>query len=317
MMEGIDVSGHQTGSVTKTTPGISFAIVKLTQNNGPSNDNAALQIEYARQRGLALGFYHFPEYDKSWKSNADAFLREVEKYLHDGDNVCFDHEAEKPYYVPDPAEASDWGNSWLEYVGPRLDRVPWVYSNRAWATDGHCNGMRAYPWWGAAPGLTKGTLRVYGPFARIVAHQYSWSGGLDRDVFYGTRQDWVDLAGGRPAAQEGKELIGAQVPTVKNVRDTIPVEPGSIKTVEVAYDASWNKIKVRIAPHRRSGHGYSPVELTVGGVASDKDNWPAAQWLNLPAGNDVDWVSVELVDGDPTMADPATGKTAIARVVAY
>jgi GH25 family lysozyme M1 (1,4-beta-N-acetylmuramidase) len=146
MLSGTDISAHN----SSVAPDGDFCIIKLTQGPSYVSSSAPYQIVSARRKGELVGFYHYAEYASSPTVNANNFLHELEKYWQPGDNIVLDHEAEKPYHVPGRAEGSGWGLDWLDRVMAVTKQRPWVYSNRSWAMDGHCAGMRYYPWWGAA-----------------------------------------------------------------------------------------------------------------------------------------------------------------------
>lgn len=300
MLNGTDISGHN----STMPPHGDFCIIKLTQGTNYVSTSAKYQVANARAQGQLIGFYHLAEYATSVDLNVRNFLHELQKYLQRGDNIVLDHEAQKPYYVPDAEEAAAWGLKWLVGVQANTHRRPWVYSNQSWARDGHCEGMADYPWWGAAPSVAKGELTAKGPFKRIVAHQYSDVDGVDRDVFYGTKQDWINLAAEiDPSRGKEENMTTGVAPETENTVLSVPVERGTARVFSVAFD-SPEVLTYRVAAHSQSGGGKVAEDekaIKVGGPASDSDKWPRkATWV-FPNASEVDWVSIELVDGDPTV----------------
>jgi len=290
MLNFTDISSHQSASYIPPGDGV---VIKLTQGEGYFSSNAPSQIKVAREKGVLVGFYHFAEYDSSADKNADAFLRALDKYWQPGDNIVLDHEAEPPHqYVPTPTEGSKWGLSWLERVRNATTQVPWVYSNISWAIGGYCAGMGDYPWWGAAPSLAKGTLTKRGPFKQIVAHQYDISSS-DRDVFYGTRQDWIDLAKrGNSPGKEDMAVYAGPAPTRLKEMHSQPCIKGSY--VFGFWFDSPNRLTFRIAAHSKAGHGDIKYDLVVGGPASKTDSWPAKPTWKADK-DDIDAFSIQLV----------------------
>lgn len=289
MLTFADISSHQPAGIVPAGDGV---ILKATEGETYFSGHMPSQLEAARKKEMLVGFYHFARYYQSAKKNADNFLRALDKHWKPGDNIVLDHEAQVPSYIPTAREASVWGLLWLDRVVSSTGQIPWVYSNISWATAGHCAGMADYPWWGAAPSIPKGQLTKRGPFKRIVAHQYSIAGGTDRDVFYGTRQDWIDLAK-RGNSQKGEEVFGGPAPTIVGERYSQSVEKGSVNTWGVWFD-SPNKLTYRIAAHSASGHGDIKDDLVVGGPASPKDSWPEKVYWSTHL-KDVDAFSIELL----------------------
>jgi hypothetical protein len=161
---------------------------------------------------------------------------------------------------------------------------------------------------GRCSDVAKGELTTKGPFAKIVAHQYADTNGIDRDVFYGTRQDWIDLAvrDGQVKTEEEQMATGI-APEVVGHAVTIPVPKGTARACSIAFD-SPDVLTYRVAAHSQGGGGEVQKVLRVGGPVSSTDKWPKKAVWEFPNAKDVDWVSIELVDGDPTKVN-ANGKT--------
>lgn len=257
MLNGVDVSAFQSTDI----PAGDFCIIKLTEGTGYLNSKAKQQAASARAKGQLVGFYHFPKYDQDPLANAGYFIEQVAKLWRSGDIVVLDHEAQKPYRVPTPPEASRWGLSWLKAVATALDVTPWVYSNQSWATGGYCAGMGGYPWWGAAPSTAKGKLTAKGPFSRIVAHQYSISGGFDRDVFYGTAEDWHVLAG-MPKKTKELNVYGGTVNA--NDYQDMSFPHGGIKAVGF-YSSSATPISVTVEVNHKTAQTTEKKTFSIGG----------------------------------------------------
>lgn len=184
MLHGTDISAFQ----STTVPAGDFVIIKATQGTGYTNSKLAAQLADARRKGMLVGFYHFPEFGNDPLADARHFCSVVAPLLRPGDKVILDHEAGSP---PSATHAAAWGMKFLPYTETHCRRRPWVYSNISWASGGYCAGMGVYPYWCADPSSPAGKPRVRGPFKSWIAHQYSSAGGIDRDVFNGTRADWL------------------------------------------------------------------------------------------------------------------------------
>lgn len=201
MLRGTDISAWQASAV----PSGDFVIIKATQGRNSVNSKLQAQLADARRKHMLVGFYHYPDFDDDPLDDALHFCSVVAPLLQPGDIIVLDHEAADPQ--PGASRASAWGRTFLPFTEKQCARRPWLYSNVSWASDGHCAGMGAYPYWCADPSSSVGHPRVRGPFKTWAAHQYSEVGGVDHDVFNGSAADWIAL--GQPQQEDDMAQVSS------------------------------------------------------------------------------------------------------------
>lgn len=303
LLHGTDVSAYQSSAV----PSGDFVIIKATEGASYMSSKFAAQWLDATRKGMLRGTYHFPDYGNDPLDDAEHFCRTIAPLLGFGDNVVLDHEA--PPGTVSAKHAATWGLKWLAYVENRLTRRPWVYANVDWASSGYCAGMGAYPYWCADPSSPAGKPRVRGPFTTWVAHQYSWSGGLDRDVFNGDVAAWRALAADITRPLE-EDVYGGLIPAGKGQQVNVSFPHGAMKACGFVCDNSLElkdeqgnvivdaepRAEVRYAFHRKAG-SWQTGTVKVGSADGGKDHSPKAV-IDLTSASDVDYASfVRLDDG--------------------
>jgi hypothetical protein len=126
-----------------------------------------------------------------------------------------------------------------------------------------------------------------------------WPGGIDASVSNRTLAQLL----GEDQKETEEEMTTGTAPEILNEVFTIPTEKGKARVLSLAFD-SPEVLTYRLAAHYSSGHG-SVLEkekaVKVGGPASATDDWPRKMWWNMPDAKNIDWVSIELVAGDPTV----------------
>jgi GH25 family lysozyme M1 (1,4-beta-N-acetylmuramidase) len=299
MLRGTDISAHQSSAV----PSGDFVIIKATEGASYMSSKLAAQWLDATRKGMLRATYHFPDYGNDPLDDAEHFCRTIAPLLGLGDNVVLDHEA-LPGTVS-AKHAAAWGLKWLAYVENRLARRPWVYANVDWASSGYCAGMGAYPYWCADPSSPAGKPRVRGPFKTWVAHQYSWSGGLDKDVFNGDAAAWRALASGiTPPVEE--DVYGGQIPAGKGQQVNISFPRGRLSALGLVIDNTLAidgvitpqpQAEVRVAIHRYTGtHQIETVK--VGRAAADDKTVKTV--VHFDQHENVDYVSLVRLDEGTT-----------------
>lgn len=164
---GVDVSSYQ--SAAFNTKGLAFAFVKATESTGYVNPRYRAQVAHARAAGLVVGHYHFGK--NGGAAEADYFLSKVD--LHAGDILAFDWEtssvsqAERDAFVA-RVKAKAPGHKVVLYCN--VD----YWKNRDSDNGGPADGL-----WIADPNHPAGKPGIKHAW---VFHQYSWSGGIDRNV---------------------------------------------------------------------------------------------------------------------------------------
>jgi GH25 family lysozyme M1 (1,4-beta-N-acetylmuramidase) len=164
---GVDVSGYQ--SETFATKGLAFAFVKATEATSYVNPKYKAQVAHARAAGLVVGHYHFGK--NGGAAEADYFLSKVT--LKAGDVLAFDWEtsgvsqSERDAFVS-RVKAKAPGHKVVLYCN--VD----YWKNRDSDNGGPADGL-----WIADPNHAAGKPNVKHAW---VFHQYSWAGGIDRNV---------------------------------------------------------------------------------------------------------------------------------------
>jgi GH25 family lysozyme M1 (1,4-beta-N-acetylmuramidase) len=164
---GVDVSGYQ--SATFETKGLAFVFVKATEATSYVNPKYKAQVAHARAAGLVVGHYHFGK--NGGAAEADYFLSKVE--LHAGDILAFDWEtsgvsqAERDAFIK-RVKAKAPGHKVVMYCN--VD----YWKNRDSDNGGPMDGL-----WIADPNHPAGKPGITHAW---VFHQYSWAGGIDRNV---------------------------------------------------------------------------------------------------------------------------------------
>lgn len=208
-MNFIDISSHQEGIdlelVFSLNP-LDGIIVKSTEGQGYVNPCCDRWVQWCIRNGKPWGFYHYLN-SSDPVAEAKYFVKHTLNYFKDGLPAA-DYEgnivtAYGTYYL----------RRWLETVYAETGVKPMVYCNLS-TIQADVNGFRSiandgYPLWLAQwmGNITdfqpnppqKGS---YEPFKKLWMHQYTdrgkingFSRALDLDVFYGTVEDWNQLAG--------------------------------------------------------------------------------------------------------------------------
>lgn len=208
----IDISSYQEGinldAVFASNP-LDGAIIKATEGQSYVNPSCDKWVQYCIRTNRPWGFYHYlASHDPV--AEAKYFVKHCTNYFHDGLPAA-DYEGSivatyGTYYL----------RRWLETVYAETGVRPLVYCNLS-TIQADVNGFRSiaedgYPLWlaqwiGNITGFQpnppqKGSFE---PFKKLWVHQYTdrgnlnqFSGALDLDIFYGTEEDWHQLAGKTP-----------------------------------------------------------------------------------------------------------------------
>lgn len=194
MLEGIDVSSYQ--SATPDTSGLAFLFIKVTE--GTSYVNPQWQSQYAAgmAAGLVLGKYHYPNIGADPVTEAAYFLSKAD--VQPGDVLILDWEWDG---TVSNGVADSYKQQWMQHVkAQKPDNKVILYSNLDdWThvdTDSYCqDGL-----W-IADYVTAGQPRIQHAW---LFHQYSDSGGVDRNVAnFGSLADLKTWAGSQPVPPAG------------------------------------------------------------------------------------------------------------------
>ncbi|MCT9092834.1 glycoside hydrolase family 25 protein [Streptomyces sp. ASQP_92] len=173
---GQDWASYQ--SATPDTSGLGFAFVKITEGLSYINPVWRTQRDHAKANGLVWGAYHYPHMANSPQAEADYFLRQVN--WQSGDLVVLDWEGYDPSNVGVPKSTqAAYKTAWLKYVKAQLPNLRvGMYANTDYWRNVDQDGYYGDFLWIATAGRTAGDPGIQAPW---LFHQYSESGGLDRD----------------------------------------------------------------------------------------------------------------------------------------
>ena len=221
-MNFIDISSYQAGidleAVFAQNP-LDGVIVKATQGMHYVNPYCDKWVQWLIKNGKPWGFYHFLD-GTDPVAEGKRFVANTINYYLDGVPVA-DYEGDivnsyGTYYL----------RRFLETVYAETGVRPLVYCNLS-TIQSDVNGFRTiaeegYKLWLAQYAYNAPTNFVpqpwqkgsYEPFKKITMHQYSstgrlngYSGNLDLDIFYGSEDDWHDLAGTKPEPDINRDAI--------------------------------------------------------------------------------------------------------------
>ena len=166
-VKGIDVASFQ--SSTYSTTGLAFVMVKATEGTSYVNPRHAAQVAHARAAGLVVGHYHFSR-PGSLTAQATYFLKHAAAKA--GDILAFDWE--------DTGVSGTDKDNWIKHVQASAagHRVV-LYCNRDFWLNRDHTSFAGDGLWIADPDASAGHPRVEHAWT---FHQYSSSGGLDRDL---------------------------------------------------------------------------------------------------------------------------------------
>ena len=167
-VNGVDVSSYQ--AVDFPTVGESFVFAKATEGTGYVNPNYSGQVAHARAGGLIVGHYHFGR-SGNGSTQADYFLSHIE--LKPGDILALDWEdatmtqAERDAFMA-RLKVRAPGHKVVLYCN--VDFWKYIDTNNGGSMDGL---------WIADPNNPAGHPGILHPWT---FQQYSWAGGIDRNV---------------------------------------------------------------------------------------------------------------------------------------
>ncbi|MFC3587013.1 glycoside hydrolase family 25 protein [Streptantibioticus rubrisoli] len=284
MIAGVDVSSYQ--PTNYDTSGLSFVFVKATEGTGYVNPLQAGQAAHGRAAGLVVGFYHYLDSSASMWAQAEYFVRQCDS-------------------VPGDILACDWEESSVSGA----DKDAFLAAVRQLRPSHrlvlYCN---TYFWKNldttsdCADGLwiaditTAGRPRVQHPWT---FHQYSDSGGIDRDVGnFGSATElvaWATHTDPTPPPWEtdmpqwiaGSVTPGAE-PTVVLVPHGNAWSTAPHRCLHLGMDTVGDpsaRASVRVAIHNGSGWRESTATVSASGGTVDVDLTNSDVKISLQTGD--------------------------------
>ena len=197
-MNGIDISSWQKGIDLSKVP-CDFVIIKATQGYHYVNEDMARAYSQAVSNNKCIGFYHYAE-GKDPVAEAQHFIATVGNRVGEA-LLILDWEMEQnPLFgVNDFA----WVKQWMEYVKSVTNVIPVLYTSAGYMK--LFNNLGNYPLWIAQypdftptgyketpwnEGAYDCAIRQYTSVGRLPGYD----GNLDLNKFYGTKEDWINLA---------------------------------------------------------------------------------------------------------------------------
>lgn len=209
MMNGIDISSHQTGIDLSKVP-CDFVIIKATGGTGYVNPDCDRAFQQALSLGKKIGVYHFAHekgLEGTPEQEAQFFLNNIKGYIGKA-ILILDFEGSNQKDV-------NWAKAFLDYVYNKTGVKAWFYTYTANlnTTDFSNVAKGDYGLWIAEYGrnLPQGYSQPSPPrtnnFPVVACFQYTssgrlsgYNGNIDLNVFYGDQKTW-DLYVGKKSDQ--------------------------------------------------------------------------------------------------------------------
>jgi hypothetical protein len=173
--EGQDWASFQDDA--PSTGGLGFVFVKATEGLGYVNPKHAAQVAHARAEGLVVGHYHYPHMANSPAAECDYFLQHAA--VQPGDLLCLDWEG---YDAANKGITVTRRIAYKAAFLARLAAVEPALQGGTYCNTDYLNSDPKGPYgdflWIATAGKPAGQPGISHNW---LFHQYSSSGGLDRD----------------------------------------------------------------------------------------------------------------------------------------
>ncbi|MCC3769453.1 glycoside hydrolase family 25 protein [Streptomyces sp. UNOC14_S4] len=221
---GQDWASYQ--SSAPDTTGLSFVFVKVTEGLSYINPRWVAQRDHVKGNGLVWGAYHYPHMANDPREEADFFLAQVN--WRPGDLVVLDWEGYDDANRDVPrGEQAAYKEAWLRYVKRRLPYQPvGMYANLDYWRNVDVTGFYGDFLWIATAGRHAGDPGIA---ARWLFHQYSESGGMDRDYCrldsVGELRSWALSFQPAPPSQEDAMPQWMTGPVAPGAQPTVVLVP--------------------------------------------------------------------------------------------
>lgn len=212
LLNGIDIASHQAG-IDVAGVSADFVIVKATQGTWYKNQLPSKGYDYAAwadkilASGKLLGFYHYAEGGDPVKE-AEYFYDAIKAYKGRA-VVALDWEEQDNKLFGTGFDVQ-WCKRFLDRIAELMEAKPLIYLSKSTTRTYDWSSVAAsYPLWVAqyASNNTTGYQSnpwtdsySFGAWSKPLIFQYSaagrvngYSGDLDLDLFYGSRNSWVAL----------------------------------------------------------------------------------------------------------------------------
>ena len=243
MLKGIDISRYQAG-ININALAIDFVIVKATEGVGYTDPNYIEYLTQAKSSNKKIGIYHYarPDLGNTAEDEATWFVSKAKNYIKQA-ILVLDWEVD--------VSNTDWAYNFLKAVYEKTGVRPIIYmsaypvNNYDWTRVVNGN----FGLWIASYGANTGAPGTppenkYWPF--YILWQYTskgyvngYSGNLDLDYFYGTKEAWDKYAN-----PDGTEVVPEPMPP-----EATEYEVGDVVSFNYLYKNSYGEGKVSSLIH--------------------------------------------------------------------
>lgn len=238
MLNFVDISNWQEGLDVNAIP-VDAVICKATEGTYYVDRTCDGFIQAARGRNIPYGFYHFAA-EGDPVVEADYFIEHTLGYFGEG----------IPVLDWETTQSVDWVNRFVRRIHDRTGVWPWIYAN-PWrfnqgGVEQNCaRWVAAYPSHLLYPDFNADEGDPPETDGNVVAFQFAsdgrisgYSGNLDMNRFYGTREQWEAYARGDNKAPEPQPEAQPE--------PELPANPGPTLTADEIAEAVANKIAARL-----------------------------------------------------------------------
>jgi hypothetical protein len=219
-LEGVDISSHQREYTYPTNP--DFAILKASGGHDYRNEYLPAQVASARARGIVVGYYHYmfePSFGTPGNASGgdvarevDNFIAAVRPYVEPGTTFWLDVEEDPATVGLSNSVLPAWIAAFCDTVEREFGAVCGVYCATWYQTEfglTHATGLRKYPYWMASWQEQVPSAQRMAPWEGLTIHQYDAT-VVDKDRFYGTREEFLALGVPAPAPPPAADPIRAR-----------------------------------------------------------------------------------------------------------
>ena len=196
MLKGVDIASYQ----KKDYPGYDFVIVKATEGRTYINPKWKDQTENAIKNGQLLGLYHYCRPENNRPEDEAKFFVDVIWPYRGKAVLAADWEQVALNYSP------EWLLRFMQEVERLTGVKPLLYIQQSAISNGQYDiiAEAGYKLWMAQ--YNSYMSSHHGAWTEVTVWQYTSTGGaLDKDNFYGSREDWLAMAS--PEDSENGEFV--------------------------------------------------------------------------------------------------------------
>lgn len=207
-IRGIDIASHQGPDFAFAGQG-DFVIIKASGGHSYKNEHLAAQVAGARKAGMVVGFYHYM-FEPSLgggdvRREVTNFIEAVRPHVQPGTTFWLDVE-EFAQAVGYTGNLGDWIVAFCEAVEREYGCACGIYCATWYLVPTGLSKdlrLRKYPFWMASWQDALPAPSFMAPWDRVTLWQYN-ADGVDKDLFFGTREEFLALGVPAPKSIEKK-----------------------------------------------------------------------------------------------------------------